>query len=172
MRSALNAFLAAAQVVATCFMAWKALCLWTGTPYPIMIVTTESMLPAFAVGDVLLISNHDRSVEVGDLPVCWLPNRAFPMVHRVHRVMYEEEDRRNQDLAQPQQLILTKGDNNLIDDMLLYPDGQDYLTRNEVLGFVRGYIPFIGWIVLVLQEVGRLRELAALLCRGILGTTS
>jgi hypothetical protein len=91
MRTALNGILAAAQVVATCFMAWKALSLWAGTPYPLMIVTTESMVPAFAPGDILLISNHHQNVDVGDLPVCWLPDRAFPMVHRVLRVSYEEQ---------------------------------------------------------------------------------
>ncbi|KAL4876706.1 hypothetical protein BJY04DRAFT_222881 [Aspergillus karnatakaensis] len=172
MRSAANGFLAAAQVVATCFMTWKALCLWTGTPYPIMIVTTESMLPAFAVGDVLLISNHDRKVEIGDLPVCWLPNREFPMVHRVHRVMYPDEEGNDLGSLHPQQFILTKGDNNLIDDMLLYPDGQDYLTRDEVLGFVRGYVPFIGWIVLVLQDFRRLGELATIFWPGVSRLTS
>lgn len=92
MRSVLKEILAAAQVVATCFMAWKALILWTGTPYPVMIVTTESMFPAFAPGDILFISNHDRHVEIGDLPVCWLPNRPFPMIHRVLQVFYGEED--------------------------------------------------------------------------------
>lgn len=32
------------------------------------------------------------------------------------------------------QLNLTKRDNNLIDDTLLYPDGQNYLARSQVLG--------------------------------------
>ena len=91
MRSALKEILAVAQVVAICFMAWKALSLWTGTPYPVMIVTTESMVPAFAPGDILFISNHHRNVEIGDLPVCWLPGREFPMIHRVLRVFYEEQ---------------------------------------------------------------------------------
>lgn len=91
MRSALNGILAAAQVVATCFMTWKALSIWAGTPYPVMIVTTESMFPAFTPGDILLISNHHQNVHIGDLPVCWLPDRAFPMVHRVLRVSYEEQ---------------------------------------------------------------------------------
>lgn len=88
MQSTLNAILGAAQLVAGCFMAWKAISLCTGTPYPMMVVTTGSMLPAFAPGDVLFVSNHQQNVAVGDLPVCWLPGSAFPMVHRVHRVTY------------------------------------------------------------------------------------
>ncbi|KAJ5355990.1 hypothetical protein N7517_010599 [Penicillium concentricum] len=166
MRSALNDILAVAQVIATCFMAWKALSLWAGTPYPVMIVTTESMFPAFAPGDILFISNHQRNVDIGDLPVCWLPDRAFPMIHRVLQVLYEEQS--NPDLTQ---LILTKGDNNLIDDTLLYPEGQDYLSRSQILGFVRGYIPFMGWFVIVLQDFSWLREFAAVLGRGIGLTT-
>lgn len=97
MRSALHGILAAAQVVATCFMAWKALSLWAGTPYPVMVVTTESMIPAFAPGDILFISNHHRNVEIGDLPVFWLPGRAFPMIHRVLGVFCKEES--NPDLT-------------------------------------------------------------------------
>lgn len=91
MRSTLNELLAVTRVVATCFMGWKALSLWAGTPYPIMIVTTESMFPAFSPGDVLFIFNHQQNVEIGDLPVCWLPDSAFPMIHRVHRVSHETE---------------------------------------------------------------------------------
>ncbi|KAL4991013.1 hypothetical protein BDW68DRAFT_153151 [Aspergillus falconensis] len=96
-QSALSGSLVAAQVVATCFMAWKALSLWAGTPYPVMVVTTESMLPAFAPGDVLFVTNHRQNVAIGDLPVCWLPGKAFPMVHRVHRVMYGEQSNSNPD---------------------------------------------------------------------------
>ncbi|KAL5003741.1 hypothetical protein BDV10DRAFT_198813 [Aspergillus recurvatus] len=167
-RFALNGFLAAAQVVATCFMAWKAFSLWAGTPYPVMVVTTESMLPAFAPGDVLFITNHHRDVAIGDLPVCWLPGRAFPMVHRVHRVTYGEQSNSNPDPdSTHQQLILTKGDNNLIDDTFMYPDGQDFLSRSQVLGFVRGYVPFVGWVVIALQEFTQLLEVAAVLCRSI-----
>jgi signal peptidase len=91
MRSTLKEILAVAQLIATCFMAWKALSIWAGTPYPVMIVTTESMLPAFAPGDILLISNHHQDVGIGDLPVCWLHDRAFPMIHRVLQVFYEKQ---------------------------------------------------------------------------------
>ncbi|OQD79782.1 hypothetical protein PENANT_c044G06847 [Penicillium antarcticum] len=133
MRSALNGTLTVAHVIATCFMGWKALSLWTGTPYPVMIVTTESMVPAFFPGDILFISNHPQNVELGDLPVSWLPHSAFPMIHRVLRVLYE--DKSDPDSTQ---LILTKGDNNLIDDTLMYPEGQDFLSRSQVLGFKPG----------------------------------
>jgi signal peptidase len=62
---------------------------------------------------------------------------------------------------------LTKGDNNLIDDRTMYPDGQDYLPRSQILGFVRGYIPFMGWIVIVIQEPTRVLEAAIVLFRAV-----
>lgn len=83
----MNSVLATMQVTAACFMAWKAVSLWADTPCPIMVVTTESMAPAFAPGDVLLVATHQRHVHVGDLPVCRFPDSAVPMVHRVIRVM-------------------------------------------------------------------------------------
>ena len=49
--------------------------------------------------------------------------------------------------------LLTKGDNNLADDTELYARGQDYLTREEdVIGSVIGYIPFVGYVTILLSE--------------------
>ena len=38
------------------------------------------------------------------------------------------------------QLVLTKGDNNPVDDIALYR-GLKYLERKHVVGKVRGYVP-------------------------------
>lgn len=49
--------------------------------------------------------------------------------------------------------LLTKGDNNLADDTELYAKGQDYLTRSEdIIGSVVGYVPFVGYVTIVLSE--------------------
>jgi len=50
------------------------------------------------------------------------------------------------------QLILTKGDNNELDDVALYPPGQKFVYRSQVIGVVRGYVPFLGWISIALKE--------------------
>lgn len=47
---------------------------------------------------------------------------------------------------------MTKGDNNQIEDTLLYPPGREFASRHEVIGLVRGYVPFLGWAVIALQE--------------------
>ncbi|KGO41859.1 hypothetical protein PEX1_048660 [Penicillium expansum] len=91
MRSALDVLLTAAQVVATGFIVWRALSLWAGAPCPVIILTIESIVPACFPGDILSNSNHNRNFEIGDLPVCWLPDSAFPIIHRVLRVLYEEQ---------------------------------------------------------------------------------
>ncbi len=49
--------------------------------------------------------------------------------------------------------LLTKGDNNSADDTELYARGQDYLDRaRDVIGSVVGYIPFVGYVTILLSE--------------------
>lgn len=49
--------------------------------------------------------------------------------------------------------LLTKGDNNEADDVELYARGQNYLDREkEVIGSVVGYIPFVGYVTILLSE--------------------
>lgn len=48
--------------------------------------------------------------------------------------------------------ILTKGDNNLLDDVSLYPHGQNLVSREEIVGIVKGYLPGIGYISIAMQE--------------------
>jgi signal peptidase len=37
-------------------------------------------------------------------------------------------------------------------DVPLYPPGREYVLREEIVGLVRGYIPFLGWMVIALQD--------------------
>jgi signal peptidase len=49
--------------------------------------------------------------------------------------------------------LLTKGDNNLADDTELYAKGQSFLNRKEdVVGSVVGFIPFVGYVTILLSE--------------------
>lgn len=57
------------------------------------------------------------------------------------------------------QSILTKGDNNDRTDEALYPLGQTYVYREQVIGLVRGYVPYVGWITLAAQEMPWLKPL-------------
>jgi len=48
--------------------------------------------------------------------------------------------------------LLTKGDNNLADDTELYARGQDYIERKDIIGSVIAYIPFVGYVTILLSE--------------------
>jgi len=49
--------------------------------------------------------------------------------------------------------LLTKGDNNAADDTELYARGQSYLERSkDVVGSVVGYVPFVGYVTILLSE--------------------
>lgn len=50
-------------------------------------------------------------------------------------------------------MLLTKGDNNIADDTELYARGQDYLNyKEDIVGSVRGYIPMVGYVTIMLSE--------------------
>jgi signal peptidase len=74
------------------FMAWKALSLATDSTQPIIVVVSESMSPAFHRGDVCLIWNRSKVIEVGDIPVIWFQGRQLPMVHRAIESHWQAED--------------------------------------------------------------------------------
>jgi signal peptidase len=49
--------------------------------------------------------------------------------------------------------LLTKGDNNVADDTELYALDQSYLDRKEdIIGSVRGYVPAVGYVTIMLSE--------------------
>jgi len=78
---ALNA-LKVLLVPATVYMLLEAASVISDSCYPIVVVISESMEPAFGRGDLLLLSNRKRIIEVGDIPVCWFPGNPLRMVHR------------------------------------------------------------------------------------------
>jgi hypothetical protein len=55
--------------------------------------------------------------------------------------------------------LLTKGDNNVADDTELYARGQSFLNRKEdVIGSVVGFIPFVGYVTILLSEYPWLKQ--------------
>ncbi|KAI1208926.1 putative signal peptidase complex catalytic subunit SEC11 [Annulohypoxylon truncatum] len=135
--------------ISSTFMAWKGLCISTNSPVPIICVISESMAPAFHRGDLLITWNWTPSAEVGDIPVIWFDGHLLPMVHRVIQVYPGESSNGAISLRHT---FLTKGDNNELSDVALYPMPRTSVSRKEVVGFVRGYIPFLGWVVIYLRE--------------------
>ncbi|CAG8342563.1 unnamed protein product [Penicillium nalgiovense] len=145
--------------IAHFFMLWKGACTISGSKYPIMVVSSESMEPAFRRGDLILLWNQQEHIRAGDIPVVWFPGRPLPMVHRAIKVSYKITNQ-----SEPaRQLILTKGDNNEVDDVPLYPNGRSSVYRQEIVGLVIGYIPHVGRLILALKERSEMLLIAVLL---------
>ncbi|RDA85696.1 hypothetical protein CP532_0728, partial [Ophiocordyceps camponoti-leonardi (nom. inval.)] len=139
-----------ALILSTAFMVphlpqmWKGLSVATDSPSPIVVVLSGSMEPAFQRGDLLLLWNRNllKETDVGEVVVYNVKDKDIPIVHRVVRKFGRGEKAK----------LLTKGDNNIADDTDLYARGQDYLERKDIIGSVVGYVPFVGYVTIMLSE--------------------
>ena len=155
-------------------MLWKSLSVIADSPSPIVVVLSGSMEPAFQRGDLLFLWNRDKTAEVGEIVVYNVKGKDIPIVHRVVRshapaALVEMDKRYTQtnpahartrtnvhlsgNLSQAYPKLLTKGDNNVADDTELYARDQSYLDRKEdIIGSVRGYVPAVGYVTIMLSE--------------------
>lgn len=53
--------------------------------------------------------------------------------------------------------FLTKGDNNSVDDRGLYAPGQLWLTKKDIVGRARGFLPYVGMITIYMNEYPNLK---------------
>ncbi|KAG8911309.1 Signal peptidase complex catalytic subunit [Tulasnella sp. 418] len=144
-RQALLQALNFATVLASGFMMWKGLGLITNNESPIVVVLSGSMEPAFYRGDLLFLTNPPNSpFQIGDITVYKLPGVDIPIVHRV----IETHSAANNPLNQR---LLTKGDNNAEDDIGLY-NGLEWVERKHVIGKVRGFMPYIGYVTIAMND--------------------
>ncbi|KAF9011819.1 hypothetical protein BDQ17DRAFT_1396883 [Cyathus striatus] len=151
-----------ASVIASGLMIWKGLGLVTNSESPIVVVLSGSMEPAFYRGDLLFLTNpsHERYVT-GDITVYKIPGADIPIVHRVletHDVTPKKRKRDNATAAVtiPNQYLLTKGDNNYVDDIELY-QGLEWLERKHIVGKVRGFLPYVGYVTIAMNDFPQLK---------------
>ena len=84
-------------------------------------------------------------------------NREIPIVHRVLRI---HRNHTNDVVRHPESAwdadggveVLSKGDNNYIDDRGLYAEGQMYLAPKHILGKGLGYVPALGMVTIVVND--------------------
>jgi signal peptidase len=153
-------------------MIWKGMGLITNTESPIVVVLSGSMEPAFYRGDLLFLTNPvSERYHTGDITVYKIPGADIPIVHRVletHDVTPKKKKNNKSTSAQASpvthQLLLTKGDNNYVDDIELY-QGLEWLERKHIVGKVRGFLPYVGYVTIAMNDFPQLKY--ALL--GILG---
>ncbi|CAG8490523.1 6383_t:CDS:2 [Funneliformis caledonium] len=137
------------MIISSALMVWKALALYTNSESPIVVVLSGSMEPAFYRGDLLFLGMPDEPLRVGDICVFKIPGRDVPIVHRVIKLHDEKESEK--------QFILTKGDNNQVDDRGLYNKGQLWIHREHIIGKVRGFLPYIGIITILMNDYPQLK---------------
>lgn len=143
LRQQLAQFLTLAYVFSGAFVLWKTLSVVANSHSPIVVVLSGSMEPAFQRGDILFLWNRDDKAKVGDIVVYEIEGKPIPIVHRVLREHHNTE----------KQLLLTKGDNNAVDDLSLYARKQNYLNqKTDLVGTVKGYLPFLGYITILISE--------------------
>ncbi|KAJ7162427.1 signal peptidase complex catalytic subunit SEC11 [Mycena filopes] len=148
---------AVALALTTAYMAHTALGLLTNCKSPFLVVVSGSMEPGIHRGDLIFLTNfkpHGYHYANGDIVVYQFADTAVPIVHRVLQTVVPEQACAayypNPDC--PQQELLTKGDNNDVDDVGLYPEGMERIEREYVVGKVRFIIPFLGYGSILLKN--------------------
>jgi len=133
------------------------------------------MEPAFYRGDLLFLTNpSSEQYKTGDITVYKIPGADIPIVHRVmetHDVpphidlrQYSKSRTRSKpqaDATQDNQLLLTKGDNNYVDDIELY-QGLEWLEKKHIVGKVRGCVRRLSHAVMNLinlQQIPTIRRI-------------
>ncbi|KAF7358128.1 Signal peptidase complex catalytic subunit SEC11 [Mycena venus] len=140
---------AVALSVASVFMLYTALELFTNCKSPIVVVLSGSMEPGIRRGDLIFLSNYaPQKYENGDIIIYQVADEAIPIVHRVVQTHSGPES--------SSRFFLTKGDNNDVDDIPLYK-GLERLESKHIVGKVRGIIPFVGYVSILVNESPRLR---------------
>ena len=132
-----------AMIVCSALMIWKSLMVITESESPVVVVLSGSMEPAFHRGDILFLHMGFTPFRSGDIVVFKVADREIPIVHRIIKV-HEKEDGTVD--------LLTKGDNNAVDDRGLYAASQSWINKEHVIGRAKGYLPYIGMVTIIMND--------------------
>ncbi|KAA8499644.1 Signal peptidase complex catalytic subunit SEC11 [Porphyridium purpureum] len=133
-----------AQVLATALIFYRVCMFVADNESPVVVILSGSMLPGMRRGDIMFLWNSNAPLRTGDIVVYEIPGREVPIIHRVIRVHARGIE---------SEQIMTKGDNNFVDDAPLY-DGRDLLSRDFLVGRAVGSIPYAGYLTILLNESG------------------
>lgn len=133
-----------ACIVFSALMLWKGLMVVTMSESPVVVVLSGSMEPGFQRGDILFLNlYHEDPIVPGDVVVFQIEGRDIPIVHRTMNV-HEKHD---QSIA-----VLTKGDNNQVDDRGLYAHRQLFIGKKEIMGRAQAFLPYVGMVTIWLND--------------------
>eukprot|EP00162_Nutomonas_longa_P025173 comp9815_c0_seq1/m.11475 comp9815_c0_seq1/g.11475 ORF comp9815_c0_seq1/g.11475 comp9815_c0_seq1/m.11475 type:complete len:180 (-) comp9815_c0_seq1:66-605(-) len=148
-RQMAHQFLNLLAVGLSALMIWKGLMIVTNTESPVVVVLSGSMEPQYHRGDLLFLWQDTSPYVVGEVVVFKLFQRDIPIVHRVIKV-HEKPDGSVE--------ILTKGDNNQVDDTMLYTGpGQRWITQRDIIGRCKGFLPYLGMVTVVMNDYPMLK---------------
>ncbi|KMZ76341.1 Signal peptidase complex catalytic subunit Sec11 [Zostera marina] len=143
-RDLLTQIITLGMIFSSALIIWKGLMLFSGSESPVVVVLSESMEPGFQRGDILFLHMNKDPIRAGEIVVYNVDGREIPIVHRVIEVR-EQHGTKEVD-------ILTKGDNNEMDDRMLYVPGQFWLQRQHIMGKAIGFLPYVGYVTIVMTE--------------------
>ncbi|GMN18631.1 hypothetical protein TIFTF001_048483 [Ficus carica] len=143
-RQTLSQIIILGLIVSSALVIWKGLMCVTGSESPVVVVLSESMEPGFARGDILFLTMSEDPIRAGEIIVFNVEGHPISIVHRVIKV-HEREDT-------GEVYVLTKGDNNEVDDRMLYAPGQKWLERQHIMGRAVGFLPYVGWLTIIMTE--------------------
>ncbi len=111
------------------------------TSMPVVAVESNSMVPTFAKGDILIIrgvpnpDDYNELLEIGDVIVFTPPERPIPIVHRLIE-------------KNPDGTFQTRGDANHGQQLPF----EKSISPEEVEGKMVMIIPYVGWIKIGITE--------------------
>ncbi|OEL15314.1 Signal peptidase complex catalytic subunit SEC11C [Dichanthelium oligosanthes] len=162
-RRTLSQLIMLGVLLAHLLMAYNAVTAATGAEFTAMVVMSGSMEPGIKRGDLVLFcksGDGDHPIRTGDIVLYEPAYGDFPVVHRVIKV----HERRGGGGGGVD--ILTKGDNNSVDDsVFVYSESDPWLHRRHVMANAVGYVPNAGWFSVALNEKPAVRRAAF----GVLG---
>mmetsp|Transcript_79565 Transcript_79565/g.138055 ORF Transcript_79565/g.138055 Transcript_79565/m.138055 type:complete len:183 (-) Transcript_79565:95-643(-) len=133
-----------ACIVFSALMLWKGLMVGSRSESPVVVVLSGSMEPGFHRGDILFLTMFDEHPVVpGDVVVFQIEGRDIPIVHRTMNVHQKPDG----SIA-----VLTKGDNNQVDDRGLYSHRHLFIGRKEIMGRAQAFLPYVGMITIWLND--------------------
>ena len=125
-------------VVVGVILAWvlnQGMAFALSTDMPVVAVESNSMVPVFYKGDILILKGvPEGDLKVGDIVVYSVEGRSVPIVHRIVKM-------------NPDGSYQTKGDAN--DGQLQF---EYHVAEEEIHGRVVMIIPYLGWVKLSVTE--------------------
>nr|CAD1830518.1 unnamed protein product [Ananas comosus var. bracteatus] len=146
-RHVLNQIISLGMIVTSALIIWKGLMCVTGSESPVVVVLSGSMEPGFKRGDILFLHMSKDPIRAGEIVVFNVDGREIPIVHRVIKV-HERQDTGRLMFSLKNDLR----DNNFGDDRLLYAHGQLWLQRHHIMGRAVGFLPYVGWVTIIMTE--------------------